>query len=75
MSLVPIAKVNAAGAAGGLVTVIVWALGAYAHVIVPPDVAAGAAVFVAYVAAYLTPHAAGDCPPEPPVPPEHVTSA
>lgn len=47
-TLTPTRKVGAAGLGGALATAVVWALGAFAGVDVPDEVAAGLASVVAF---------------------------
>jgi hypothetical protein len=51
--MVPTQKVTTAGAAGALVTIVVWLVGAFTSVEVPGEVAAALTTIVAFAAAYL----------------------
>ena len=50
--MTPTPKIQAAGAAGAVTTVLVWAVG-YAGVDVPPEVAAAVTTIIATGAGYL----------------------
>lgn len=56
----PTAKTNAGGIAALVVLVLVWALKQWAHVDMPPEVAAAITGIVTYVASYLAPPKARD---------------
>lgn len=49
-------KAVAAGAAGAATIILVWVLGQFAHVSVPPEVASAFTTLIASGATYLTPH-------------------
>jgi len=55
-SALPVRKVNAAGLAGALMTVIAWML-SRRGISMPPDVAAALTTVLSFVAGYLTPPA------------------
>ena len=52
-------KVAGGALAGAIVAIGVWALGNFAHVVLPPDVTAALTVIVSTITGYLVPHAPG----------------
>lgn len=53
-SAVPVPKIAAAGIAGALSVVVVWAAGQFTQVDIPPEVASAMTTIVSFIAGYLT---------------------
>lgn len=51
----PVKKTTAGALAGAVVTIAVWAARAFAHVEVPPEIAASAVVVVTFGVSYVVP--------------------
>jgi hypothetical protein len=58
----PVRKVAASGIAAAVVSIGVWALGKFAQIDIPPEVAASIVTVVSFLAGYLVPPAVGDTP-------------
>jgi hypothetical protein len=56
----PTQKVTAAGAAGAVSIVLVWALHQFAHLDMPAEVASAITTLLAFLTGYLTPPANGE---------------
>ena len=54
----PTNKIIAGALAGALTTILVWAIGYFAKVAIPPEVAAASTVILTFVTSYLVPEAA-----------------
>lgn len=55
----PNTKVTIGTLGGAVATVIMWALGQYAHFNPPPEVATAIGVIIVSLVAYITPHQQG----------------
>jgi hypothetical protein len=49
-------KAMAAGAAGAVTVILVWVLGTFGHIVVPPEVSSALTTIISSLAAYAAPH-------------------